>query len=163
MYTQWIFWLNPLWFSYWNQGSLRHGHPSRHPSGVVQQWQEQGAGAGQQGCWWDKSPGRGLRLDGAQVFWPITFFWQQRSIITSRHAIGAARKDGGLDPWVRLGKHSANLDTANYASIFFHHNVGFDLFQTRWSSNALQSSRGLRCGSGKNAAMNCIRTKKNKR
>ena len=35
----------------------------------------------------------------------------------SRHAIGAARKDGGLDPWVRLGRFSAKFKEHNY--LFF--------------------------------------------
>ena len=37
----------------------------------------------------------------------------------SRHAIGAARKDGGLDPWVRLGRFSAKFKEHNY--LFFCH------------------------------------------
>ena len=33
------------------QGAFCNGHPSRSPTGVVQQREEQGAGAGQQGSW----------------------------------------------------------------------------------------------------------------
>ena len=31
------------------QGALCHGHSRRPPTGVVQQWEEQGVGAGKQG------------------------------------------------------------------------------------------------------------------
>ena len=61
-----------------------------------------------------------------------------------RHAIGAARKDGGLDPWVRLGKcHPATSNSQIFQCVF----------PPRWASYSPKSVGGLCSCSRENAAL----------
>ena len=71
--------------------------------------------------------------------------------MSSRHAIAAARKDGGLDPWVRLGKwHPVNW--GKVSSIKLRH-ISHLNCPLRWPGYSPKSMGGMCCGSRENATV----------